>query len=151
MTTESFFKGFFLVCGLVFLAGALDFKLSKPRGMYLPSPPNLQTARYWYYGMLPLGIGCLLSYVAALLDNRSLGLISFVGGGLLGTVFAGWKPRWVAPRWLMWLRDHYDRPVLEHMFEQAKQDKDWAKRVSTQEGLASWAKEMEEKLDRETE
>ena len=60
-------------------------------------------------------------------------------------VFMLIKPRWLAPRWLVWLRDNYDWEMIEFMADQTHQDRNWNQRASTQERLEAWAKEMEAK------
>ena len=56
---------------------------------------------------------------------------------ILGVV----SPRWLRPRWLVFLEDEYGT-VTRKLFNEARKDVDaWIKQVRTQAGLEKWAAE----------
>lgn len=142
MTKMAWVAVFFLFAGVGCSVGAIQFKLGKMKAGFLPLPTNPQIPRDWPYGLGPGGIGSLLTGIGLLVDNRTLAMIGILGIVPFGLVLMAWKPRWVQPDWLLWLRDHYEEPVLEFMLDRARNDKTWNQQVSTQEGLETWAEEM---------
>jgi hypothetical protein len=71
-----------------------------------------------------------------------------IGGWIVATMFlvtmvlgAG-KPRWLQPRWLLWLKDNYP-DQMETLLKDARQDSwAWQERARTQQGLEEWAREV---------
>ena len=66
---------------------------------------------------------------------------------LLITVILGvWPPRWLRPRWLVYLEDEYGS-VMWHLLEEARKNAGiWEERVRTQKGLEEWAEEARIRL-----
>lgn len=57
------------------------------------------------------------------------------------------QPKWLKPQWVQWLEENHG-DVLELIIEEARQAsdwRDWADRVSTQEGLEDWVTEVRRK------
>jgi hypothetical protein len=136
----------FLIIGVGLLIGALSAKRGNSKFMFLLEP-NPVVAVDIVYGLIPLGIGCILVAISGMIDDiqitRWLIGIGLGGGVVIGLILIAWKPHWLKPDWLHWLEEHYDEPTREFMFAQArKAGKAWNKRVATQEDLEAWAEEI---------
>ena len=60
----------------------------------------------------------------------------------LATLFlAAWPPRWLKPRWLVYLEDTYGSVMWRLLDEARKNIPAWTRRVRTQQGLEEWAEE----------
>ena len=132
---------FFFLATVFGPIGAIQFKRGKRKAAFLPLPINIEIPTHWFYMGWPVGIGSLLTGIGFAIDNRTLGMIGLFGVMPFALVFAIWKPRWLKPDWLIWLEDKYGTNIVEYLLEQARNDKTWEQRVSTQEGLEAWAKE----------
>jgi hypothetical protein len=135
---------FLFVGAFVGIFDAIQFKRGKMRDYFLPLPMNLVIPANGHYGGWPGGIASLLMGIGYVTDNR---VIAIIGVAIfpLALVLMVWKPRWLKPDWLLWLEAHYDEDVIDFMFKQARNEKKWGKRVSTQEGLETWAEETAQK------
>ena len=65
---------------------------------------------------------------------------------IVAIILAFWRPRWLVPRWLLWLEDNHGE-IYDQLREEAQKlgAREWEKRVSTQEGLEAWAMEVRRK------
>jgi NhaP-type Na+/H+ and K+/H+ antiporter len=65
---------------------------------------------------------------------------------IVAIVIALWRPRWLLPKWLRWLQAHHKDilPLLKQE-AQAMPDREWNKRVETQEDLEQWVAEVRRK------
>jgi hypothetical protein len=101
------------------------------------------------YMTLPASVSFFMSAVALLwpeLDERTR-LFEYSGFVLiLGIILTFWRPRWLVPRWLLWLEDNHGE-IYSQLREEAQKlgAREWEKRVSTQEGLEEWAMEVRRK------
>lgn len=61
---------------------------------------------------------------------------------LLITIILGiWSPRWMRPRWLVYLQDTYGLLTQKMLKVAAENAREWTQRVQTQQGLEEWARE----------
>jgi hypothetical protein len=135
----------FLLAAILCPIVAIQLKQGKMKTAFIPLPINPEIPVDWPYGLWPVGVGSFLAGTGIFVESRTLILIGLFGAILFAFVFMFWKPRWLKPDWLLWLEDHYDQSTIDFMFDQARQDKSWSRRISTQEGLEAWAREMEQK------
>jgi hypothetical protein len=98
------------------------------------------------YGAIPLGVSLIVSGVV--ISDTLPEEVERIGGWIVATMFlvtmvlGAWRPRWLQPRWLLWLKDNYP-DQMEALLEDARRDSwTWQERVSTQPGLEEWAKEV---------
>ncbi|MFZ5915890.1 MAG: hypothetical protein ACOYZ7_03060 [Chloroflexota bacterium] len=61
-------------------------------------------------------------------------------------VLSVWNPRWLRPRWLVYLEEEYGTVMWRLLDEARKNPREWEQQVRTKEGLEQWAKETREKL-----
>lgn len=134
--------------GLCVIAIGIGIRAGKKKGWWLmwdtPITPIAAA-----HVMIPGGITFLLLSLAVLLpeleDRRRL--FNFVMLFLILTIIlAFWRPRWLVPRWLLWLEDNHGE-IYDQLREEAQKlgAREWEKRVSTQEGLEAWAMEVRRK------
>jgi hypothetical protein len=99
--------------------------------------------------MLPGGVALFMWSLALLfpeLDGKirlfECGMLLFI----LTIILTFWRPRWLVPRWLLWLEDNHGE-IYAQLREEAQKlgAREWEKRVSTQEGLEEWAMEVRRK------
>lgn len=64
----------------------------------------------------------------------------------LALLFTVWQPRWLKPKWMLWLETHH-RSILPLLREEARKEdwQSWNERVKTQEGLEEWVAEVRRK------
>jgi hypothetical protein len=99
--------------------------------------------------MIPGGIAFLIISIAFLLPDVESRRRVFGYGLLLmfsSWVLAIWRPRWLVPKWLLWLEDNHGE-IYAQLREEAQKlgAREWERRVSTQEGLEEWAMEVRRK------
>jgi hypothetical protein len=99
--------------------------------------------------MIPVGVSLLLWSLAILfpsLDERvrlfDFGILLFI----VTVILAFWRPRWLVPKWLLWLEDNHGE-IYDQLREEAQKlgAREWEKRVRTQAGLEVWAMEVRRK------
>ncbi len=99
---------------------------------------------------IPLGITFIVwtivwSVSDIKIGNRLFGCIvipMFVASMVLGI----WNPRWLRPRWLVYLENEYGLLMWSLLKEAAKSPREWERRVRTVNELKEWAEETREKL-----
>lgn len=65
---------------------------------------------------------------------------------LMSIILGVCPPRWLRPRWLVYLEDEYGS-VMWYLLEEASKNAGvWEQRVSTQKGLEEWAEETRIRL-----
>jgi hypothetical protein len=102
-----------------------------------------------FHIMIPGGIAFIIMGMAFLLPDI-VGRRRAFGYGLLllfiSYILVFWQPRWLIPKWLLWLEDHHGE-IYDQLREEAQKmgAREWEKRVSTQEGLEVWAMEVRRK------
>ena len=130
--------------GLVFIFFGLSFHLDYSRRVMV----------YWttysggVYGMVPIGVGFLISSLAFPFPHPNqigswLMGISF-GFLMLGIILVLTMPMFLTPWWFRYLRENYDGNYILHilMKDAAKNYPEWKERTKTKEGLANWAEEV---------
>lgn len=101
--------------------------------------------------LIPLGLSFIAAEVITsdLIPTKSPGDVFFwiVMSMFIASIALGiWNPRWLQPRWLVYLEDEYGT-VMWHLLQEAAQDpKRWEQQVRTQEDLETWAEETRKKL-----
>jgi hypothetical protein len=106
-----------------------------------------------HYGLFPLGMGWLLAALGISLNRvPGVGLgygldarlfrIGIVWGGLLFILFSIIKPKFVKPKWLLWLEAHYDLQTVIYMLQRIEHNPAGWKTIVFYEGLEKWAEEM---------
>jgi hypothetical protein len=141
MKDETLVLLFFFSAAILGPIGAIQFKRGRTKASFLSLPINTEIPSHWFYMGWPIGVGSLLTGIGFAIDSRTLAMVGLFGAFPFGLLFAIWKPRWLKPNWLVWLEDKYDANTVEFLLEQARNDKSWEQRVSTQEGLEAWAEE----------
>ena len=54
-----------------------------------------------------------------------------------------WRPRWIRPQWVKWVEDNHRWLEIQWLIADARKDpQGWGNRVSTQQGLEGWAREV---------
>lgn len=105
------------------------------------------------YSVIPFGIAGIEIFVIGIFSpylgpDTTGWVIAFTVGPilLLGYILAFWRPKWIKPDWVNWLEENYTREELDILVATARRDiQAWEERVSTQEGLEEWAKEVVKK------
>jgi hypothetical protein len=134
--------------GVLALILGFSIRLGKYKTWWLIWDTPITPLAAAYLG-IPLGIGMLVLALAVLFpdleDRRRVFDYATI---LLITSFilAFWRPRWLVPRWLLWLEDNHGE-IYAQLREEAQKlgAREWEKRVSTQEGLEEWAMEVRRK------
>jgi hypothetical protein len=149
---------FFVILGMVSLYHAWQVKNGHRKRSFLLER-NLYAPKDAHYGDFPLGLGLLLAALGLAMGSqegniaevrfwRTMFFVGFFGGVGLSVLFAIFKPKFVKPKWLLWLEAHYDRATVAYMFDQARRNpKSWEWKISTQEGLEKWAAEMAQQYE----
>jgi hypothetical protein len=100
---------------------------------------------------IPLG----LSFIAAeiitsdLIPSKTPGGVEFwivMAMFVASMVLGVWNPRWLRPRWLVYLEEEYGTVMWRLLDEARKNPREWERQVRTQEGLEQWAEETRKKL-----
>ena len=97
--------------------------------------------------LIPMGITLIVWEVTAsdlvpLEETRLILLVRVIGPMLIISMIVGvWNPRWLRPRWLVYLEDTYGSVMWRLLDEARKNIPAWSRRVRTQQGLEEWAEE----------
>ncbi len=80
------------------------------------------------------------------LEGRRQGLCYASISLAIAFILAVWRPRWLTPKWLLWLETHHD-DILPLLKKDAQQigGRAWSARVRTQAGLEAWVAEVRRK------
>jgi hypothetical protein len=134
--------------GLLFIGVGIGIRAGKKKGWWLMWDTPITPIAAAHI-MIPGGIALLFWSLAALfpdLDERvrlfECGMLLF----MIAVILAIWRPRWLVPKWLLWLEDNHGE-IYAQLREEAQKlgAREWEKRVSTQEGLEEWAMEVRRK------
>ena len=104
------------------------------------------------HGPIPLGI-CFIATGIVMSDlipkeAKRIGFLIVVMMFVVSLALSAWRPRWLKPRWLLWLEDNYP-DQMEALLEDARRDSwAWQERVRTQQGLEEWARQTVAKCER---
>lgn len=90
-------------------------------------------------------IVALSAYFPNVEDRRQIfgyGLVALVAAFIV----AVWRPRWLTPKWLLWLEEHH-HDILGLLRQDARElgGREWSKRTRTQAGLEEWVAEVRRK------
>ncbi len=133
--------------GTGFVLFGIWLRLGRSKSFFLfPGMPVLMP-RVFQYMLIPLGVTLIVVEIAASdlfasVETRS-NIFCFGAMPLLGVSFvlALWNPRWLRPRWLVYLEDTYGSVMWRLLDEARKNIPAWTRRVRTQQGLEEWAEE----------
>jgi hypothetical protein len=123
----------------------------RTRPLYMETINPLVAAVDAIYGATAVGVGFVLVGAGLALDNAILTGIGLGGGVIAGFVLMIWKPRWLIPEWLLWLKESYDDDTIKYMFTQVRHNRSQYRRVQkcNQEQFEMWAQEMAERYKHE--
>lgn len=153
-----FLSGF----GVVLIISGIRMRLGIDR-TWFGATSSLRVAPVLIFGFIPMGLGLLSMALWGIARdfgwlNEQWGMVVVFGVSLplifLGPVFAFWRPRFICPRWYLWLLDNYG-PYLGELREDAQRYEkenrinEWAAMVRTQEGLEQWAESVRQRVEAE--
>lgn len=123
----------------------LFLRFGKAKAWYLTRGVPILIPRAIQNMMIPMGITFLVDGVFDLIQDVETRLVVsnyVVWPMLLLSLLLGiWTPRWLRPRWLVYLEEEYGS-VMWHLLEEARKDAwNWEQQVSTHQGLVKWAEE----------
>lgn len=149
MNTEYLVIAFSLIAlGMIATGFGIRIRLGKSRKWYLVPNYYVLLPKGGYYAM-PIGGLMIIAIGLGLLMPSPTTARLFIFGiafPLMVCVYlvVVYQPKWFKPRWIRWLEE-YHSDILEILIREGRKTPDWAKRVSTQEGLEQWVAEVRRK------
>ncbi len=139
-----------LVTGLIFLIVGIVVRLGWFKPLFLAKGIPILMPRALQNISIPLGFVLLAIVFTDFAPTVQLRQMLFVWGVgplfIASLIMAVWSPRWLRPRWLVYLEDEYGS-VMWHLLDEAEEDvRGWTRRVRTQARLEEWAEETRKKL-----
>ena len=152
MNTEYLGVAIILIAfGLIVVAFGIWTRLGKNRAWYLVPNYYVLLPKSGHYALPVAGLMLILLGISLLFPHSEFGdnIMWWGAFPLMVIVFliVVFEPKWFKPQWIQWLEENH-RDILELLIEEARKTsnwKDWAERVSTQEGLEEWVSEVREK------
>ncbi len=141
------------ILGTIFLGLGIHVRLGGFKSLYLAKGVPILMPRALQNGFIPIG-AMLIAMVVALsetlfpeIETRQVIFLWLLMPLFFSSlIIVAWAPRWVRPRWIVYLEDEYGT-VMWHLLEEAAKDaRNWENRIKTQEGLEEWAEETRERL-----
>lgn len=139
--------------GIAFLSMGIYVRLGGFKSLYLAKGIPILMPRALQNFAMPLGLTLIATATTSsqilfpsVETRQQLTLWVEMPIFVIGLILVAWAPRWLKPRWLVYLEDEYGT-VMWHLLDEAKKDvRGWSRRVRTQAGLEEWAEETRKKL-----
>jgi hypothetical protein len=132
--------------GLFFIFLGSGVRLGYWKKWYLGPDDPIFYPKPGVYGFIPLGFFCFCTASVLVLPEPWQTFATWAAFSLcaLCIFLIGLQPWWIKPAWVCWLEEE-NADILDRLIEEARQTKDWDKRIATQEGLEAWVAEVREK------
>jgi uncharacterized membrane protein len=152
MDTESLVIAYGLVLvGLLAFGFGVRTWLGKNRAWYLVPNYYVLLPKTGHYALPVLGLMLITLGISLVMSDPETGrkILIWVTFPLmtLGLLVIMFQPKWFKPKWVRWLEGNHG-DIVGLLIEEARQTsdwRDWARRVSTQEGLEAWVAEVRRK------
>lgn len=139
---------FLFLMGITGIALGIWIRLGKNRAGYLVPNYYVLLPRNMRYALPFGGVMMILIGISLLIPNPEAARIVWIVGvvplWIIQIAIVVWAPNWLKPQWEQWLEaNHSD--IVELLIREARQTPNWAKTVSTQEGLEDWVAKVRRK------
>ena len=137
--------------GVMAIALGIWTRLGKNRTWYLIPNYYVLLPKTGHYALPVGGLMLITLGLSLLMPEPELVRIVWAVGvfplGIITVLVVIFQPKWLKPQWVRWLEENHG-DILELLTEEARKTPkwtDWAKQVSTQEGLEAWVTEVRRK------
>jgi hypothetical protein len=136
----------FLGLGLGSLLLGISIRAGKYKTWWLIKSTPIVPVAAAYIGIpfsIPLFVLALSAFLPDLHARRRA--LDIMGVSLVAvSILAIWRPRWLAPKWLLWLEDNHADIIYPLLQKEARKmgGQAWESRVRTQAGLEQWVAEV---------
>lgn len=133
--------------GLIVLSIGLYIRLGGFKAFFLAKGTPVLMPQALQNVPIPLGITLIVfeitlsNLIADISTRRALFDWIVTPLFIISLVLALWNPRWLRPRWLVYLEDTYGSVMWRLLDEARKNVPAWTRQVRTQQGLEEWAEE----------
>ncbi len=135
------------VIGLIMVSLGLFLRFGGFKTWYLAKGIPILMPRAFQNILIPFGVTLIAMEIVwsdlipnVQFGNRLFGLV-VMPLFVISLLLAVWNPRWLRPRWLVYLEDTYGSVMWRLLDEARKNVPAWSRRVRTQQGLEEWAEE----------
>lgn len=134
--------------GVIAIGFGIWTRLGRNKAWYLVPNYYVLLPKGGHYALPIIGLMLITLGISLLMPEpelvRKVWAIAVFPLMLMVFLVVVFQPKWLKPRWIRWLEENHG-DILELLIEEGRQTPNWAKRVSTQEGLEAWVAEVRRK------
>lgn len=140
-----------IVGGVIGIIFGIWTRLGKNRAWYLVPNYYILLPKGGHYALPIMGLMFVILGISLLMPEpelvRKVWAVGVFPLGIISFLVIVFQPKWFKPKWVQWLEENHG-DILDFLIEEARQTpdwRDWAKQLSTQEGLEEWVAEIRHK------